>query len=203
MADTLDVEKSEEGKSEEVSDVNPSGRGPGGGSTLPSEDTSAEFEVVDRESAWITQWLDQVQDVGEIAVCEVTSSALSLSAMRSNADPMTLSPPKVLIDGGESSSVSGRSWVAKWLKLDGISHFPVCTPCSRLFRFGSKISYQSRGTILLSGKVSAVSNGIPSTADLTFALDVIEIDDPFLLSRKALAALKGKIDFCANTLPAE
>ena len=49
MADTLDVEKSEEEKSEEVSDVIPSGRGPAGGSTLPSEDTVDELSCRPRK----------------------------------------------------------------------------------------------------------------------------------------------------------
>ena len=180
-----DEEKTGDDKGEEDVEVPPNNVDPDTVPPFPMDDGTREVDAQNQESAWISQWLDQVRDIEEIAVCEVIPYDSSRDVLHANADPMTLSRPRVLIDSGASSSVVGRPWVTRWVNLAGISQFPVCTPSNRVFRFGNKMSYGSCGMVLLSGKVSAVKNGRPYSAELTFSMDVIELDVPFLLSRKA------------------
>ena len=153
------------------------------------------------ESAWISQWLEQVQDIEEIAVCEMVDLRPSLSVLHAKTDFKSLSSPQVLIDSGASASVSGRGWINRWLLMAGIHTFPPLRPSNKIFRFGNQCSYPSEGVLQLNGRVQALSDsGEKIWLYLTFSIDIINLELPFLLSRQALSSLKSQIDFCSNEL---
>ena len=114
---------------------------------------------------------------------------------------MALSIPQLLIDSGASASVCGRSWVRKWLSLAGIKTFPKMSKSSKSFRFGNQCTYPSEGVVYLNGRVDAfTADNRAISIYLSFSIDIINLDLPFLLSRQALASLQSRIDFVTNEI---
>ena len=150
----------------------------------------------DQESAWISQCLDQVQDVDEIAACEVADIGDSLSVLHAKTDLMPLSSPIMLIVSGASDSVAGRLWILNWLKRAGIDSLPSMTPSLEVFSFGNQRTYPSEGLLHLNDHVKALSSDNREIiVYLTLAFDVVDLNLPFLLSLQTLASMKSQIDF--------
>ena len=203
LADTLGDPINSEDKIDIPSELTPENVTDETNPMVVSQDVGvlAEDCCYDPESAWVSQWLDQVHDVEEIAVCEVVDSQTSLSVLHTKTDLMSLSTPQLLIDSGASASVAGREWIKQWLLLAGITTFPVLQPSDKVFRFGNMCTYASAGIVHLNGRVISLSpDGKQIPIYLSFAIDIVELDLPFLLPRQALSSMESQIDFSSNEL---
>ena len=156
------------------------------------------------EETWISEWLDTVDDIQEIAVCDSYSMELENYVdwtLHSQTTTTFSDLPYLLIDSGASSSVAGKSWLQKWLSFGGIDVFPALTPSSKVFRFGNGLAFASCGSIAISGRVLARNSAnVPQEKFLAFEIDVITLNLPFLVSRKSLTTLQCQLDFSENCL---
>ena len=155
----------------------------------------------DKESAWISQWLDQVQDVEEIAVCEVVDIIGSLSVLHSKTDLAPISSSTMLMYSGDWAFAAGRMWILNWLKLAGVDSLPPMTRSAKVFRLRNHRIYPSEGLLRLNGHVKAQnSDNRGIIAFLAFAIDGVKLNLPFLLSPQLLASMKNQIDFRTDEL---
>ena len=179
---------------------------PGSREGMSTEDVPVSNEVPDvlwndQQSAWISHWIDQVQDVEEIAVCEVFDTGSSLSVLHNKTALMPLSSPIMLIDSGASASSAGRLWILKWLKLAGVDSLPPHDSQLESFPFW-KSAHLPFGRIA-SPQWSREGSQFRQPRNcslLTFAIDIANTNLPFLLSRHALASMKSRVDFRTNEL---
>ena len=101
-----------------------------------------------------------------------------------------------ILDSGASKTVTGLSWVKHWLGLNQIDSPPELVPSRRRFKFGSQRTFDSLGTIILTGfppESFPQNDGQPEL--LSIKMDVIDLDIPCLVSRETLFSFSATIDF--------
>ena len=102
------------------------------------------------------------------------------------------SRPPALLGSGDGCNVVGQVWIGKWSQTSMYDWKRAFSVIKRVFRFGDSQASPSLGSLFLNAFViSQAGARIP----MVFRVDVLMNTVPFLISRRALAAMKVTLNF--------